>query len=317
MTFPWGETMQKMILHDSAKNDIHVYVYEPAKKPYKGVVHIIHGASEHFARYGLFAEFLSKNGLVAVGCDFLGHGLSSPTNDYVHFADENGSELALESITIVKDLIAKTFSGLPFYILGHSMGSFITRLMILRYPDFYKKAVISGTGYMSKFMMGMGSALCGAICALRGPRHISKIANKTGLEAYPAKMRKDGLIAPGDLDEGWLTKNVEIQKYYHDSPMCGQPFTVGAYRDLISWLKVINNLNNIKKGPLAMPLYFMSGAVDPVSNYGKEVVRLVDDFRRVGYQHVTLKLYANDRHEVLNELDNQVAYNDILEFLNK
>lgn len=309
--------MQKLILHDSANNDIHVYLYEPAEKPYKGIVHIIHGASEHFARYGLFAEFLNQNGYAVIGADLLGHGLSTPTTDYVHFADHNGGELAFESVTLVKDYIAQNFAGLPAYLLGHSMGSFLARLTILRYPDFYKKAVISGTAYMPKFMMGAASLLGSLIRAFKGPRAISPLMNQMGMEAFNPKMVKDGLIPKDGLPEQWLTKNVEIQQYYHDSPMCGQPFTVAAYCDLTGWLKVINNYANIKKGNLDMPLFFFSGALDPVSNYGKEVEKLVSDFMRAGYKSVVLKLFANDRHEVLNELDNQTAYHDVLDFFNK
>jgi alpha-beta hydrolase superfamily lysophospholipase len=306
-----------MILHDSAKNDIHIYLYEPAEKPYKGIVHIIHGASEHLARYGLFAEFLNQNGYAVIGSDLLGHGLSTPTNDYVHFADKNGADLAFESVTLVMDLIKKTFPDLPVFLLGHSMGSFLARLVLLRYPNFYQKAVLSGTAYMAKPLMAAAGLLSGIIRLFRGPRAISPLMNKMGMEAFFPKMVKDGLVDKNGLVEQWLTKNVEIQKYYHDSPMCGQPFTVSAYGDLMSWLKVINNLNNIKKGNKETPLFFFSGAVDPVSNYGKEVRQLADDFMRVGYKSVVLKLYPNDRHEVLNELDNRTAYQDVLDFFNK
>ncbi len=309
--------MQNLILHDSANNDIHIYLYEPAQKPFKGIVHIIHGASEHFTRYGLFAEFLNKNGFAVIGADLLGHGLSTPTNDYVHFADQNGAELTFESVTLVKDYIAKNYPDLPVFLFGHSMGSFLARMVLLRHPDFYKKAVISGTGYMSKLLMGAALILGTVIRFFRGPRHISPLMNKVGLESYNAKMVRDGLIPKEGLPEQWLTRNLDIQQYYHDSPMCGQPFTVTAYVDTIQWLKFINKYSNIKKGNLETPLFFISGALDPVSNYGKEVEKLVSDFRRAGYKSVVLKLFADDRHEVLNELDNQNAYQEIVGFLDK
>jgi alpha-beta hydrolase superfamily lysophospholipase len=307
--------MQKTILQDSAKNNIHVYIYEPAAKPYKGVVQIIHGASEHFARYGLFAEFLNKQGYVAVGADLLGHGLSTSTNDFVHFADKNGSDLALESVTLVKDLIAKNYPNLPVILLGHSMGSFLARLMIIKYPDFYQKAVISGTAHRTQGFEAFGIGMCNLIILLRGPRHISRLVNKMAIESCPARLRKDGIIT--GIDEEWLTKNVEIQNYYHDSPMCGQPFTVSANRDMSTWMKFVDNLANINAGNKAMPLYFMSGSQDPVSNYGKEVTELVNVFKQVGYQNVSMKLYDSDRHEVLNELDKETAYQDILNFIKK
>ncbi|HAQ56948.1 MAG TPA: hypothetical protein DCR44_06090 [Acholeplasmatales bacterium] len=88
--------MQKLIVKNTAGNDIHIYVYDQAVAPVKGVVHLIHGVAEHIARYGLFAEYLNKNGYIAIGCDFLGHGLSTDTNAYVHYADKHGDELAYE-----------------------------------------------------------------------------------------------------------------------------------------------------------------------------------------------------------------------------
>ncbi|MDD3126181.1 MAG: alpha/beta hydrolase [Candidatus Izemoplasmatales bacterium] len=307
--------MNKMILHDSAKNNIHVYLYEPTSKPYKGVVQIIHGASEHFARYGLFAEFLTTNGYAVIGSDILGHGLSTTTNDYVHFADKNGADLAFESVTMVKDTIAAMFPGIPVFLLGHSMGSFLARKMIIMFPNFYQKAVISGTTFTPKMTTSMGMMLCNIIKAFYGPKHISPMIQKMAIDSCPAKLRKDGIIKDRDVE--WLTKNVDIQNYYHDSLMCGQPFTVSANCDMFSWMAFDDKLDNIRLGNKEMPLYFMSGANDPLSNYGVQVTKLVHIFQNMGYKNITFKLYENDRHEVLNELDNQVAYQDILAFFKK
>ena len=307
--------MKKMILHDSANNNIHVYLYEPSSKPYCGVVQIIHGASEHFARYGLFAEFLTAKGYVVIGSDILGHGLSTPTTDFVHFADKNGADLAFESITIVKDTITNMFPKLPVYILGHSMGSFLARKAIIMFPNYYQKAIISGTTTTPMMTTSMGMMMCSIIKAFYGPRHISPMIQKMAIDSCPAKMRKDGIIKERDVE--WLTKNVDIQNYYHDSPMCGQPFTVSANRDMFSWMAFVDKLANINQGNKEMPIYFMSGANDPLSNYGVQVTKLVHIFQNLGYKNITCKLYDNDRHEVLNELDNQTAYQDILTFIKK
>jgi alpha-beta hydrolase superfamily lysophospholipase len=99
--------------------------------------------------------------------------------------------------------------------------------------------------------------------------------------------------------------------------MCGQPFTVSANRDMFSWMAFVDKLANINQGNKEMPIYFMSGANDPLSNYGVQVTKLVHIFQNLGYKNITCKLYDNDRHEVLNELDNQTAYQDILTFIKK
>ncbi|MFH0992939.1 MAG: alpha/beta hydrolase [bacterium] len=307
--------MEKKVFNNSLGNPIHVYVYEPATQPFKAVVHLIHGASEHFARYGLFAEYLNQHGYVAVGCDFLGHGLSTDTNDYVHFADKKGDVIALESLTIVQDFIKSRYPELPVYVLGHSMGSFLARLQILQKPEFYAKAVISGTTTMPIATTKMGMLLCNVISFFKGPKFVSKMVQKMAIDACPAKMRKDGIIKDRDVE--WLTKNVDIQNYYVNSPMCGQPFTVAANRDMFKWIAYIDTIKNIANGNKSMPLFFISGAKDSLSNYGEGVKKLVAVFQENGYANVTMKLYENDRHEVLNELDNKQVYADVLAFLEK
>ncbi|MFA5006848.1 MAG: alpha/beta hydrolase [Candidatus Izemoplasmatales bacterium] len=307
--------MEKLIVKNSVGNDIHVYLYDGATAPVKGVVHLIHGVSEHIARYGLFAEFLNRNGYVAVGCDFLGHGLSTDTNAYVHYADRDGDRIAYESITLVQDFIKQRYPDLPVFVLGHSMGSFLARLALLRKPDFYKKAVLTGTAMMPLGLIRFGILLSTVIKALRGPKYVSPLLQKMGIDAYPAKMRKDGII--GDRDVEWLSKDVEIQNYYEKSPMCGQPATVSANKDLFKWLVVINDPKQIATGRKDTPLLFASGKNDPLSEYGKTVLELAAVYRKLGYVDVTDKLYEDDRHEILNELDKETVYRDILTFLEK
>jgi len=307
--------MEKLIVKNTAGNDIHIYDYDGATAPVKGVVHLIHGVAEHIARYGLFAEFLNRNGYVAVGCDFLGHGLSADTNDYVHYADKHGDRLAYESVELVQDYIVKHYPGLPVDVLGHSMGSFLARLAMIRRPGFYRKAVISGTGMHPTPLILVGMTLCNIISLFKGPRYVSPLIQKMAIDSCPAQMRRDGIIKGRDVE--WLTKDVEIQNYYFQSSMCGQPATVSANRDMFKWLLVINNPREIAKGDKTTPIFLVSGADDAVSNYGETVRKLDGVLRRLGFADVSLKLYEGDRHEILNEIDKERVYHDILAFLEK
>lgn len=305
--------MEQKIFLDSMKNNIHVYIYHAKTEIVKGVVQIVHGASEHFLRYGLFAEFLNQAGYTVIGSDILGHGLSTPTNDYVHYSNRGGHLLALESVTLVKDYITETYPEIPVYILGHSMGSFIARYMIIKYPGFYNKAIISGTTYTPSLVVQGGIFLCNIIRLFKGPKHISPVVQKMAIDACPAKMFKDGIIKERNVE--WLTKDTKIQDYYASSPMCGQPFTVTANRDMFKWMAFVDKTSNIKKGHLDQPIFFASGQKDPLSNYGESVNILVNKFKTIGYRRIQFKLYENDRHEILNETDNQKVYQDILDFI--
>ncbi|MDY0024204.1 MAG: alpha/beta hydrolase, partial [Candidatus Izemoplasmatales bacterium] len=209
--------MKQFTLKDYHDNPIHVYEYLPDQE-IKGVIQIIHGASEHFARYGLFSEFLTKNGYAVYGCDIIGHGLSTDNLNFVHFADKDGDLLAYESVLLVKEYIEKTHPNHKYYILGHSMGSFLTRKLILDFPEFYEKAIISGTAFTSKLLVNIGCFLTRTIRLFKGPKYVSKLIQDMSIDANPKKMRKKGIIK--DMDEEWLTRDKTIQQYYHNSNMC-------------------------------------------------------------------------------------------------
>ncbi|MFP4478803.1 MAG: alpha/beta fold hydrolase [Candidatus Izemoplasmatales bacterium] len=306
--------MKHFILNDDFNNDIHTYVYEPKAKPV-GVLQIVHGASEHFARYGLFAEYMTKKGYVVVGHDILGHGLSTQTLNFVHFADKKGDQLAFQSLILIKDWILKTYNSLPVYILGHSMGSFLARKMVLEFPKTYDKAIFSGTAYPPKTLLNFGLFLTSVIKWFKGPRYVSKLVQDMSIDSNQKKMRKDGIIS--GINEEWLTRDKDIQDYYKHSPMCGQPFTVQANHDMFLWIKEANSTKKIKKGNHHQAILFISGGHDPLSEYGDQIHKLVKKMRKMGYNQVEMKIYPEARHEVLNEINRQEVYKDILNFIEK
>jgi alpha-beta hydrolase superfamily lysophospholipase len=305
--------MKQFTLEDYQKNKIHIYQYEPEGE-IKGVVQIVHGASEHFARYGIFSEFLNKQGYLVLGCDIIGHGLSTDNYDFVHFADKNGDLLAYESVLLIKEYIEKNYPNQEYFLIGHSMGSFIARKLVLDFPDFYKKVVISGTAHPPKAIINIGIALTKIIKFFKGPKYVSQLIQNMGIDANHKKMRKDKIIS--GINEEWLTRDELIQQYYQKSNMCGQPFTVSANLDMFKWLKFVNDKQAIKSGKLTLPHLFISGGHDPLSDYGKQIVKLVDKMKEYGYENISMKIYPEARHEVLNEINKDEVFNDILKFLN-
>jgi alpha-beta hydrolase superfamily lysophospholipase len=306
--------MKQFSLEDYQGNPIHIYKYEPEGE-IKAVVQIIHGASEHFARYGLFSEFLAKNGYLVLGCDIIGHGLSTDNYDAVHFADKLGDILAYESVLLVKEYIEKNYADYSCYVLGHSMGSFLARKLLIDFPEFYKKAVISGTAYPPKALIASGILLTKIVKFFKGPKHVSKLIQDISIDANPKKMRKDKII--GDMNEEWLTRDKIIQQYYHNSKMCGQPFTVSANLDMFKWINFVNDKKNIDMGNKTTPLLFISGGDDALSDYGNHIEKLIKLLKVLEYQQVDYKIYPNARHEVLNEINKDEVYQDVLSFYEK
>ncbi|MCF7923856.1 MAG: alpha/beta hydrolase [Candidatus Izimaplasma sp.] len=306
--------MEQFILKDNYGNDIHTYLYKPETK-IKGVIQIVHGASEHFSRYGMFAKYLVKNHYLVVGNDILGHGLSTDNLDYVHFADKDGDKIAYESVVLIKDWIEDNYPKLPKYLLGHSMGSFIARKLVIDYPDDYKKAIFSGSAYPPKALLFFGKFLTNIIKIFKGKRYVSKLIQDMSIDGNQKKLRKDKIIS-GDNEE-WLTRDKKIQEYYKHSKMCGQPFSLQANSDMFTWIQSANKTKNIKAGNYNQPIFFISGGHDALSNYGKEINKLAKKMNSIGYKNIKVKIYPEARHEVLNEINKDEVYQDILKFIEK
>lgn len=67
--------------------------------------------------------------------------------------------------------------------------------------------------------------------------------------------------------------------------------------------------------PKTLPILILAGAEDPVGNCGKGVRKIYEKYKTAGIQDITLRLYAGDRHELLNETDRTQVYKDIWEWL--
>ncbi len=299
--------MDKKMLTTSKNHDVVLYVYDDVKNP-KAVIQIVHGASEHFTRYEDFIKFLNEKGFICVGNDILGHGDSSHADaNYIYFEKDE----AYESITMVKDYALKEYPDYPLYLLGHSMGSFLARKLLIDYPDAYKKAIISGTTTMPLFLTKAAKTLASITRLFRGAKGISPLLSELGMNGLPKKMQKANLLPDGDL---WITHRPEIAKYYQESPICGEDFTVAAYQGMFSWIDYVSNKKNVNKGNKNTPILFISGQEDPLSTFGKDIETTVKMYQELEYHYIESIIYDNMRHEVLNEIDNQKVYEDCNRF---
>ena len=302
--------MEKIVKKTSKGNDVTIYVYNSLPNP-KAVVQIVLGASEHFTRYEDFISFLNSNNYICVGGDILGHGESTHAEKkYIYFEKDE----AYESITMVKDYIKATYPNLPLYLLGHSMGSFLARKLLIDYPIDYKKGIISGTTTMPVALTGAAVFLGAVTRIFRGKKGISPLLSELGMNGLPKKMIKANLLPEGDL---WITHDKEIANYYQESPICGEDFTVAAYQGMFSWIDFVSKKKNLDKGNKETPIFFIAGMEDPLSNFGKDIKTTVDMYKKCGYGYCEVSLYEGMRHEVLNEIERNKVYNDCLQFFEK
>lgn len=290
--------------------DIHAIKWIPDKQP-TAILQIVHGMVEFVERYNEFAEFLKDKGFLVVANDHLGHGLSViDANHYGYFDKQDGNGKILGDIHELRKITNEQYSDTPYFILGHSMGSFLTRQYIEKHGDGLTGAIIMGTGSQPLLMLNTGRCICSLIAAFKGWTYRSKFVDTMAFGGYNKKFK------PSRTPKDWLTKDKEIVDAYIAEPMCNFIFTLNGYYNLFYSIRDCQNKTNINKIPKNLPVLFVAGADDPVGNFGKGVRKAYKGFVKSGMNDVNLKLYDGDRHEILNETDRFTVYDDIYQWLN-
>jgi alpha-beta hydrolase superfamily lysophospholipase len=293
----------------NGKTNIHVRRCDPNGQV-RGVVQIAHGIAEHVERYDKFAAFLAENGFVVAANDHLGHGKSINDESELGFFGENGGwELAVGDMHKLHEQLEAEFPGVPLFLFGHSMGSFLTRTYIIRYRTGLDGVIICGTGQQSQPVVTAGKLLADMEIKRHGVKYKSQKLNNLAFGKY-----NDG-FAPVRTVSDWLSRDeAEVDKY-NDDPLCGYIATSGLFRDMMNGLSYIGKMRNIERMKKDLPVLFISGDKDPVGENGHAVMRVYKSFVKSGMSDVTLKLYHDCRHELLNELNREEVYADVLAWL--
>ena len=287
-------------------------IYFPPAKPL-GLIHIVHGMTEHIGRYEKIMTDFANHGYICFGYDNLGHGKTATDDNELGFiAKKKGYDLLAKDVKIYSDAVLKEYATgeqrLPYYLLGHSMGSFITRLAVTKYlsPD---KFIIMGTGGKN-FFAGIGLAVIKIIKLFRGEKHVSPLVDKLAFGSYNKR------FGGGTKDDPspWLTRDIEVRKKYYADRFCTFKFTVSAMGDLIRLNAMTNSNKWYKSLPKDMPILLVSGENDPVGNYGKGITQVFDKLNKYGVKAERI-LYSDARHEILNDTTYPQVLADLLEFI--
>ncbi len=286
---------------------IHAREWVPEGAP-RGVVQIVHGVAEHIGRYDPVARFLAAHGYLVCGGDHLGHGLTAG-GKFGYFGPKNGWDLVVRDIRRLRELEGEKHLSLPYVILGHSMGSFLTRTYLIRWPGTVDGAVLSGTGQEPAPAVAFGKALSGTLCKTKGPDYVSKLVNDLSLGAYNRTFK------PNRTPSDWLSRDEAQVDLALADPLCNFMPTVGMFRDMMGGLQFIADKGNLSKMDPDTPVYFLSGDSDPVGSMGKGVRKVEEMFRSAGCKDVTVKLYPGGRHEMFNETNRQEVFQDLLDWI--
>lgn len=281
------------------------------------ILQIVHGMAEYVARYDRLAQRLAGHGILVTGEDHLGHGLSvlgkdgSREHPLGYFCRRDAATVVVRDVHRLKKTVQEQYPGVPYLILGHSMGSFITRNYLCRYGTGIDGAIIMGTGMQPRLAVKAAKALSKALGRLQGEKHVSKLVDKLAFGGYNKR------IASPETDMDWLSRDrEEVQKYLED-PLCGFTFTLNGFATLFELIDRLYDREYIKKMPAKLPVFFMAGEGDPVGDYGRAVRSVAESFTALGMKRVECRLYEGMRHELVNEIGRETVEQDILDWVLK
>jgi alpha-beta hydrolase superfamily lysophospholipase len=291
---------------------IHVHEWIP-DCDLNGVVQIVHGVAEYIERYDAFARFLCGKGFAVVGNDHLGHGQSIiMQEDLGYFDAHDGWNEVVCDIEQLRAMTAARFPDTPYFLFGHSMGSFLTRTFLIDHPEAPLAGVIlSGTGQNPAPVVAAGKLICQTELVLHGPRYRSEAVDNLAFGSYNKNFQ------PQRTKFDWLSRDTENVDKYAADPLCGFLCTVSLYRDMMGGLQYIGKSSNLAKMNKALPIYFMSGDKDPVGGDGMGVAKVFGMFKKAGMRDVFYKFYKDGRHEMLNEINRDQVMADIADWLFK
>ena len=288
-------------------DDVTLYgsVFEPSGKA-KGVVQILHGMCEHKERYYDFMKYLASNGYVAVIHDHRGHG-KSINEKYVLGYFGNDKDVLVKDSYLVTKYIKEKYKGLKITLFGHSMGSLVARRYISFYDNEVDKLILCGTPTYNP-LSKLGIILAKIVGLIKGDYYRSNLLNNLSLGTYSKKF---------DNPNGWISSNPKIIKKYETDERCGFTFTVNGFKVLFNMMdKVYNKKEYIFKNR-KLPIFIIGGMDDPVVNGENKFNHLINFLKDIGYKRINGKLYEGLRHELLNEVDKDMVYKDILQFIEK
>lgn len=293
--------------HDGEK--IFLRVWEEVKDPI-GIVQLIHGMGEHTGRYENIATYLNTKGFIVYGDDHRGHGETAGTVDKIGYIGKDGFNKIVEDEKYITDIIKKKYPNLPNFICAHSFGSFITQEYLNRYSKDIEGVILCG----SAMQKGLGPI-------------IGRIVSTTQM-IFGLEKKRDYFIdnIVGNMfnkkeEEGgsswWLTSDESEIKKMEKDKFCNNVLTVNFYYYMFKGFKYLYTKNKNKNIRKDIPIFIIAGGADPVGKYGEAVKELADYYKSLGLEHISLKIYEGKKHELFNELDRDMIYNDIFTWLKK
>ncbi len=273
------------------------------------VLIVVHGMIEHSEKYEHFMNNLAQNNIVSYAHDHLGHKNSVlDKEDLGFFDDDFGYLRVLEDMHSVFKLAKNEYPNKKIFLMGHSMGSFFARVFAVNFPETIDGLILSGTGQSGPDLI-MGKMLVNTIAAFKGNRYRSKLVAKMTSNKFMSGVKNPKTNA------AWLTKDEEIELRISKDEYCNFVFTLGAYKDLFTIMGLSDEKRVYTQINKEMPIYIFSGDMDPVGNFGKSPLAVLENYKNQGVKNASCKLYKDGRHEMINEINKDEVYTDVVNWI--
>lgn len=304
-------------LSNNKYSDIYVKMWIP-KGEIKAILQLSHGMNEHMGRYDEFANYLASNGIMVVGNDHMGHGNSVSTpDDYGYFAipiiggtkkqreKYSSSNLCVMDMYQITKTVKKHYPGIPYFVLGHSMGSMLSQRYVMNYGKAIDGLILTGVVHVDKKLVLPGRIMCKLITFLKGERYRSKLYNFVIFGKYLSRIKNP------KTKYDWLCTNENAVNDFINDEKCRFSFTMNGFKVLTSTYEYIVKERNLARVPKDLKVLILSGSEDPCGNYGEYASVLRDNYKSFGIKDVSDKLYMDCRHELTNEKIKYEMFEDV------
>lgn len=286
-------------------------LFTPDDVPVKATLLIIHGMQEHSGRYAEIAGYFADHGFAVLTYDHLGHGKSvKDKKDIGFFQLDQPDEKLISDAEAMSEYLHEQYPDVSHFVLGHSMGSFVTRCLLQRSSSKFTGAVIVGTGGpLAGISFIKGYLSLANKIAPHYPTYLNTLFNTVNNKHF----KKDKDFS----DTSWLSLNLANRKAFTEDELCGLPFTNNAFYALFSIYKKATARNWAAPISKSFPLLFVSGQNDPIGDFSKGVMKTVDYLKQDGFKDINVKIYPEMRHEILNEEIKEEVFNEIFQWISK
>ncbi len=284
------------------RHKVPIYVWEPAAEP-SALIQVFHGLGEHSARYARFADAATAAGYAVCAHDHRGHGPEAETAGF--FAPQDGWNQLVADGKRVSDFLRDRYTGKALVLLGHSMGSYIAQSYAMRHGEALDALILSGSTWPSRMLVRFGRLLARLEAWRLGSQGESALLDKLGFGDFNKKFE------PARTELDWLSRDpAEVDLYVAD-PLCGGPYTTGLWLDLLGGLLEISTDASLRRIPSDLPVLITGGADDPVGGESG-MLKLAAHYKSAGHAMVGETIYADGRHEMLNETNRDEFTSDLL-----